>query len=269
MSRLRGSQDARRGARCALSCARWHRRRGGEHAPGGRPHRRRRSGGDRPGVRRHRPDRRRRRRRRRVRRAAREPRRRHRDRHSIGGHVRVPAAARCPARGLRPRTGGPGMGTGSRRSDRGDGPVRHGDGRGRAGARRTARADFHGRCGSQPSRRRAPPPAPSTHGRMPWSGSPMRSSPARSPCLSLRSSRSSRSATPSHCMPDATSAARSWSHCDRAPVNKGKPAGLHRRSGRKGGRHLRHPAGRFGGCPVGRARGVISCDVATCGDPWP
>ena len=69
--------------------------------------------------------------------------------------------------------------------------------------------------------------------------------------------------------PDATSTARSWSRCDRDPVNKGKPAGLHRRSGRKGGRHLRHPAGRFGACPVGRARGVISCDVATCGEPWP
>ena len=51
-------------------------------------------------------------------------------------------------------------------------------------------------------------------GQMPCSGSPMRSSPARSPCRSPRSSGSSRSATPSRCRPDATSTARSWSRCD-------------------------------------------------------
>jgi hypothetical protein len=38
-----------------------------------------------------------------------------------------------------------------------------------------------------------------------------------------------------HGRPDATFTARSWSRCDRARVKKGKLAGLHRRSGRKGG----------------------------------
>ena len=52
----------------------------------------------------------------------------------------------------------------------------------------------------------------------PWRGSPMRSSPARSPCPSPRPSRSIRSATPSRCRPGATSTARSWSRCEKASV---------------------------------------------------
>ncbi|MFD9435971.1 alcohol dehydrogenase catalytic domain-containing protein [Streptomyces sp. NPDC060002] len=42
----------------------------------------------------------------------------------------------------------------ARRCDRRDRPVRHGAGRGRAGVRRGARADPHGRRGPRPSRRR-------------------------------------------------------------------------------------------------------------------
>jgi hypothetical protein len=49
------------------------------------------------------------------------------------------------------------------------------------------------------------------------------------------SPKSGGAASPCRGRPDATFTARSWSHCDRAPVKKGKLAGLHRRSGRNGG----------------------------------
>ena len=91
--------------------------------------------------------------------------------------------------------------------------------------------------GSPPSPRGLTPPAAyarpavSTPVRMPWSGSPTRSWPARSPCPSPRPSRSSRSAMPWHYRPDATSTARSWSRCDRSLVRKRKPAPRCRRVG--------------------------------------
>ena len=50
--------------------------------------------------------------------------------------------------------------------------------------------------GAQSSRRRARDRRQRRRSRMPWSGSPTRSLPARSPCLSPRPSRSSRSVTP-------------------------------------------------------------------------
>ena len=81
--------------------------------------------------------------------------RRQRDRDRFGGHLRVPATAGRRARRVRSRARGTGAGAGTRRRDRGDGPVRHGDGRGRAGARRPARADLHHRRGPEPSWRRA------------------------------------------------------------------------------------------------------------------
>ena len=202
--------------RCAAAYARGHQRRGGEHARGGRRHCRRCPGGDRPAIWRHRPDRRRGRRRGRVRRTARGPRRRDRDRHRLAGHLRVPAAARRRAGGLRPRAGGPGTGAGTRRGDRGDGPVRHRDGRGRAGARRAAGADLDDRRGPQSSRRRARHRRLRRSAGCPPAGSPTRSSPASSPSRSPRPSRSRRSATPSPCRPDATSTAKSWSRCDHS-----------------------------------------------------
>lgn len=195
-----------------------------------RPHRRRRPGGDRPAVRRHRPDRWRCRRRRSVRRTAREARRRHRDRDRLGEHLRVPAATGRRARRIRSRTGGPGADTGSRRRDRGHGPIRHRDRRGRT--RRTAGTDLHDRGRPQPSRRRARNRRQrSRTGRL---GSDHRRDPYGKITVPIAAT------FPIEQIHDAvarqaggTSMARSWSRCDRALAAGGqqrRAASLYKRA---------------------------------------